>query len=73
MEKRLHFQKAFLGQTVEVLVEEPIAGQPGRYQGMSHNYLRVNFSAPGDIAPGALVWVKLTRMEKAGLQGELNT
>jgi len=73
MEKRLHFQKAFLGQTVEVLVEEPIAGQPGRYQGMSHNYLRVNFSAPGDIAPGALVWVKLTRMEKTGLQGELNT
>jgi threonylcarbamoyladenosine tRNA methylthiotransferase MtaB len=73
MEKRFNFQQTFLGQTVEVLVEEPIAGQPGRHHGMSHNYLRVNFSAPQTVAPGSLVHVKLTRIEKAGLGGELNT
>lgn len=56
----------FIGQTVEVLVEQ--ATKPDEWEGHTDNYLRVRFRAAKDLR-GCLVTVKLDKALKEYLQG----
>jgi len=67
--KRLQFAQANLGETVEVVVEEPL-GDDGYLVGMSDNYLRVRFKAPPELR-GGIVSVALTEADPHSVMGVL--
>ncbi|MEG6614838.1 tRNA (N(6)-L-threonylcarbamoyladenosine(37)-C(2))-methylthiotransferase MtaB [Peptococcaceae bacterium 1198_IL3148] len=65
------YAERFLGQTVEVLVEQPVKDNPGCWEGLTETYLRVEFSAIGDLH-GQLVQVRLKEQQGDKLFGKLN-
>jgi threonylcarbamoyladenosine tRNA methylthiotransferase MtaB len=68
-EKRLSFAEQNLGETVEVVVEEPL-GEDGDLVGMSDNYLRVRFPAPPTLR-GSIASVMLTSADPHSVTGTL--
>jgi threonylcarbamoyladenosine tRNA methylthiotransferase MtaB len=68
-EKRLQFAERNVGETVEVVVEEPLDDE-GFLIGMSDNYLRVRFQAPPELR-GGIVRVRLTAADPHSVTGEL--
>jgi tRNA-2-methylthio-N6-dimethylallyladenosine synthase len=66
------FRAALVGRTLEVLVEGR-GRMPGQASGRARNNQIVNFTAPGggDVAPGALVPVRVTRANPHSLEGLL--
>jgi threonylcarbamoyladenosine tRNA methylthiotransferase MtaB len=64
------FRQQFLGQVVEVLIEER---KHGRWEGLTDNYLRVELAEPPDQADqnwqNTLVRVKLTELVEDGILG----
>lgn len=65
---KLEYERRFLGQTLEILVEEQL--EDGSWTGHSSNYLYVIFPG-GGLHSGDLVSVKLTEVGRGRLQGEL--
>ena len=64
--KAAEFHASFIGRTAQVLFE---AQQDGIWNGLTGNYIRVYTDAPGQN--GELYTLKLTRLYKDGLWGEL--
>lgn len=67
--KRNTFACRFVGRPLQVLAERPLGS--GWWQGTSENYLRVHFSSPTVLRPGALVDVRCEEMQDNGLTGRL--
>jgi threonylcarbamoyladenosine tRNA methylthiotransferase MtaB len=68
LRKRRAFENRFLGDWLEVLVEEEV--KPGWWKGTSENYIQVGFPAASPMAPGALVRVRaLSAAGASGLEG----
>jgi threonylcarbamoyladenosine tRNA methylthiotransferase MtaB len=65
------YAEKHLGQTVEVLAEQPVKSQPGYWEGLTETYLRVEFPAAGDMH-GQLVKVQLNEFKDDKLYGKLN-
>jgi len=61
------FRESQVGRRVDVLVEGPRG--PGRWKGVSENYLKVTFAAPGPLDAGSLVKVRLDGHAEDGLRG----
>ncbi len=61
--KKRTFREKFIGQRLEVLIESDV--QPGLWQGLSDNYIRVFFPAEQDSCQG-----KPIRVEATGFRGE---
>lgn len=55
------YASSFLGTSLEVLVERPVSGQPGWWEGHTPNYLLVYFRAPGPWQ-GRLAMVTITKV-----------
>jgi threonylcarbamoyladenosine tRNA methylthiotransferase MtaB len=66
-QKKLAFQAGLLGQCVEVLAEAQI--EDGWWRGISENYLRVLFPAPGVLPQGFIARVRLLELTEKGLLG----
>lgn len=64
------YAREFLHETLEVLVERPLPGQPGAFEGHTANYLTVAFPATGDLA-GRLVAVRLLELRGGLIWGKL--
>ena len=64
--KAAEFHDSFIGRTAQVLFETQ---QDGIWNGLTGNYIRVYTDAPGQN--GELYTLKLTRLYKDGLWGEL--
>ncbi|WP_034638598.1 tRNA (N(6)-L-threonylcarbamoyladenosine(37)-C(2))-methylthiotransferase MtaB [Desulfofalx alkaliphila] len=60
-----------LGKTVEVLAEQRVKDKPDQWEGLTDTYLRVEFSAPGNIK-GRLVKVLVTGTNEQRLFGKIN-
>lgn len=69
LRKRKAFAGRFVGQRLQVLAESPHSS--GWWQGTSENYLKVHFSSPTLLSPGALVNVHCEGMEDNGLRGRV--
>lgn len=69
-EKTVAFQKAFLGQILEVLFENRRESETGYLQGVSDNYIRVFASGP-DRVKDRIQRVRLDRIEKGRVVGEI--
>ncbi|MBM3499638.1 MAG: tRNA (N(6)-L-threonylcarbamoyladenosine(37)-C(2))-methylthiotransferase MtaB [Armatimonadetes bacterium] len=65
--KRLEFAERSVGETVDVVVEEPL-DEEGFLIGMSDNYLRVRFQAPPELR-GRTVRVRLTAADPHSVTG----
>ena len=61
------FRESQVGRRVDVLVEGPRG--PGWWKGVSENYLKVTFAAPGPLDAGSLVKVRLDGHAEDGLRG----
>jgi threonylcarbamoyladenosine tRNA methylthiotransferase MtaB len=61
--KRRAFREQFIGRRLEVLIETEV--QPGLWQGLSDNYIRVFVPENENVRPGKLISVKAT-----GFRGE---
>ncbi|MBM3472458.1 MAG: tRNA (N(6)-L-threonylcarbamoyladenosine(37)-C(2))-methylthiotransferase MtaB [Armatimonadetes bacterium] len=68
-EMRLSFAEQNLGETVDVVVEEPLT-EEGYLIGMSDNYLRVRFAAPTALR-GSIASVKLASADPHSVTGTL--
>ncbi|MGB4503630.1 MAG: tRNA (N(6)-L-threonylcarbamoyladenosine(37)-C(2))-methylthiotransferase MtaB [Syntrophaceticus sp.] len=65
------FAEGTLGETLDVLVEKRFRKKPGYWQGLTDNYLRVIFPAQDKGMRGALLPVKMIKIEDGDLiQGE---
>jgi tRNA A37 methylthiotransferase MiaB len=67
------YRRRFIGQTVEVLVEEPNRRMPaGHARGLTDRYLEVTFPEDVDTpsVAGSVARVRITRPAEAGLAGE---
>jgi tRNA A37 methylthiotransferase MiaB len=65
------YEKAFLGETTKVLVEDPSGKHPGYAAGHAPNYIKVYFEADAeglDIV-GNRIGVKLTGFIQDGMSG----
>jgi len=68
-----NFRARFLGDTVEVLVEQGNAATPpGCHRGLTDRYLEVTFprTEPGEGLIGQVVPVRVTEVSDAGLRGD---
>ena len=65
--KKRAFQEKFLGKRLEVLIQTEI--QPGLWDGLSNNYMRVLFPTGEGSFPGKLMWVKVTGFRSENLEG----
>lgn len=70
--KRAKFARSQIGQQLGVVFERPVLGRPGRLDGLSDNYLRVQVPGPEGLL-GALRPVQITAAEGDVLQGRLLT
>lgn len=70
--KRAKFARSQIGQQLGVVFERPVLGRPGRLDGLSDNYLRVQVPGPESLL-GALRPVQITAAEGDVLQGRLLT
>ena len=66
--KRRGFREKFIGENLDVLVETEV--QPGLFEGLSSNYLKVSFPARETTCQGELVRVKATGCRGEDLEGE---
>ncbi len=64
------YAREFLNETMAVLVERPLPGHPGVYEGHTGNYLNVAFLAAGDLT-GQLVPVRLEELRGGLIWGQL--
>ncbi|MDN5345490.1 MAG: threonylcarbamoyladenosine tRNA methylthiotransferase MtaB [Clostridia bacterium] len=64
------YAREFLNETLAVLAERPLPGQPGVYEGYTGNYLRVAFPATGDWT-GKIVNVRLETLKGGLIWGKL--
>ncbi|WP_156276345.1 tRNA (N(6)-L-threonylcarbamoyladenosine(37)-C(2))-methylthiotransferase MtaB [Neomoorella glycerini] len=64
------YAREFLNETLTVLVERPLPGQPGVFEGHTGNYLTVAFAATGDLT-GRLVPVRLQELRGGLIWGKL--
>ena len=65
------FAEGALGETLDVLVERSYKKRPGYWQGITDNYLRVIFPSQEKELRGALLPVKMIKIEEGDLvQGE---
>ena len=69
-EKRLAFHRRFIGQQVEILVEDRRDKATGLQVGMTDNYVKVLFDAP-DLEPNQLASVVVTAAREQLVLGEL--
>ena len=65
--KKRAFREKFIGRRLEVLIETEI--QPGLWDGLSNNYIRVLFPPSEGSRPGKLTWVKATGFRSENLEG----
>lgn len=65
-----NYGQKFVGQNVEVLVEQPVAGKVSFWEGLTDTYLRVEFAADGDLH-GKFVLVQLTAYRDERLCGKM--
>jgi len=65
--KKRAFREKFVGKHMEVLIETEI--QPGLWDGLSNNYIRVVFPTSEGSFPGKLAWVKATGFRGENLEG----
>ncbi|GFN22520.1 tRNA (N(6)-L-threonylcarbamoyladenosine(37)-C(2))-methylthiotransferase MtaB [Thermanaeromonas sp. C210] len=63
------YARCFLGETLDVLVEEQLPGGEDLWEGHTGNYLTVFFAAPGDWT-GRLVPVRLRDWQEGRIWGE---
>lgn len=61
---------AYMGEIVEVIVEQSVGNTPGYMEGVADNYLRVVFAATEELK-GALANVRLVEMRDDVLYGEV--
>lgn len=61
---------AYMGEIVEVIVEQAVGNTPGYMEGVADNYLRVVFAATEELK-GALANVRLVEMRDDVLYGEV--
>ncbi|MGA2227418.1 MAG: radical SAM protein, partial [Syntrophobacteraceae bacterium] len=66
--KKVAFREKFIGKRLKVLIETEV--QPGLWEGLSDNYIRVVFPASEDGCTGKLTWVKATGFRSEDLEGE---
>ncbi|MGI9950816.1 tRNA (N(6)-L-threonylcarbamoyladenosine(37)-C(2))-methylthiotransferase MtaB [Moorellaceae bacterium AZ2] len=66
-----NYARSFLGETLDVLVEEKLAGDENLWEGHTGNYLTVFFAAPGDWT-GRLVPVRLRDWQEGKIRGEIS-
>ncbi|WP_406677967.1 tRNA (N(6)-L-threonylcarbamoyladenosine(37)-C(2))-methylthiotransferase MtaB [Neomoorella carbonis] len=64
------YAREFLNEIMAVLVERPLPGQPGVYEGHTGNYLNVAFPAERDLT-GELVSVRLKELRGGLIWGKL--
>ena len=64
-DKKLEFQRRFIGRTLEVLLEARREPDPGHLQGVTDNYIRVTVPCPADANEG-LHEVHLTHISEDG-------
>jgi threonylcarbamoyladenosine tRNA methylthiotransferase MtaB len=69
LQRQMEFRQRFLGQTVEVLVENQVKDQEGLYQGITDNYLKVAFQAAIPLTAGSRVWVRIHKASANRLIG----
>ncbi len=67
-QKKRAFREKFIGAPLEVLIETEV--QPGLWEGLSGNYIKVFFPAREGAGPGKLVRVKATGFRGEDLEGE---
>lgn len=63
--------KDYLGQTVEVMVHGVSKLNKNRWSGKTANNKTVIFPPQGDLNPGDIVWVTISRVTKSSLMGEI--
>ena len=70
-QKRLAFRRRFIGKKLEVLIETEF--QPGLWEGLSGNYIRVVVPTADGVTPGSRQMVKISgfRSENLELEGEV--
>jgi threonylcarbamoyladenosine tRNA methylthiotransferase MtaB len=66
-QKRLAFRTQFIGQKLEVLIETEF--EPGLWEGLSGNYIKVIFPTAEGITPGSIQVVKISRFRGEDLEG----
>jgi threonylcarbamoyladenosine tRNA methylthiotransferase MtaB len=64
------FRSQFLGHTLEVLWEQQDPGRPGRWTGLTGNYIRVYTLADADLT-NRLLPARLTRLEGTEVRAEI--
>ena len=64
----IEFYQRFLGRELEVLFEQE---QDGCMEGLTSNYIRVYIKNDGEITSGDIRFVKLVKLFKDGILGEL--
>ena len=70
MRKKHEFYRSEVGRRVSVLVEEPVAGEPGALKGYSRNYLPVALAGGADLVHRE-VRVRLQGWSRGRLWGEV--
>jgi threonylcarbamoyladenosine tRNA methylthiotransferase MtaB len=65
--KKRAFLERFIGQSLEVLIETEV--QPGLWEGLSNNYIRVFVSVSKNICQGKAILVKATGFKGEDLEG----
>jgi len=65
--KKRAFREKFIGERLEVLIETEV--QPGLWEGLSDNYIRVLFPPGEGSCPGKLTRVKATGFRSEDLEG----
>ena len=70
MRKKHEFYRSEVGCRASVLVEEPVAGEPGAFKGYSRNYLPVALAGGADLVHRE-VRVRLQRWSRGRLWGEV--
>ncbi|MGO9019330.1 MAG: tRNA (N(6)-L-threonylcarbamoyladenosine(37)-C(2))-methylthiotransferase MtaB [Syntrophobacteraceae bacterium] len=66
--KKRAFREKFIGKPLEVLIQTEV--QPGLWEGLSDNYIRVLFPPSEGSCPGKLTWVKAAGFKNEDLEGE---
>jgi len=70
VEKRAEFARRNLGEELEVVLEQPLAGDVGYTMGVSDNYLRVRF-AVGAATRGQIIRARARSAEPHFVEGEV--
>lgn len=63
--------KSYLGKTVEVMVHGVSKLNSNRWSGRTNNNKTVIFTPQNSLKPGDIIWVKITRVTKSSLMGEI--